>query len=188
MAIGGLLQSGGVVADIWKRSCKFINNQQLTINNILILGLGGGTAAKVFSQKFSKAKITGVEIDPEVIRLGKKYFRLGEIKNLKIVCADAIKFINNQFASPAGRQVTINYFDLIAVDLYLGEKIPSKTDSLKFLSQLRNLLAPGGFIIFNRIFWGKHKKEAEIFVKKTKKVFKNVKLARTLANLLVICR
>ena len=76
MYIGGLLQSGGVVADIWKKGIKAASNCQLPTASILILGLGCGTAAKIFSQKWPKAKIVGVEIDPEVIRVGKKYFGL----------------------------------------------------------------------------------------------------------------
>jgi len=180
MYIGGLLQSGGIVSDIWKKSLKTINNQQLTINNVLILGLGCGTAAKIFSQKWPKAKIVGVEIDPEVIRLGKKYFGLTQTPNLKIICSDAIKAINNQ-------QLAISNFDLVIVDLYLGEKIPPKSESLNFLKNLRNLLSKNGIVVFNRIFWNGHKKEAKLFVQKTEKVFKEVKLVRTIANLLVIC-
>ena len=189
MNIGGLLQSGGVVADIWKRSIKTINNQQSfdfaqdrsTISNILILGLGCGTVARIFSKKWPKAKIVGVEIDPEVIKLGKKYFGLGEIPNLKIVCSDAIKTINNQ-------QSTTSNYNLIIVDLYLGEKIPDKTESINYLKNLRNLLSKDGIVIFNRLFWGKHKKKAGEFVKKTEKIFEKVELKRTVANLLVFCQ
>jgi len=197
MNIGGLLQSGGVVADIWKKAIKTINNQQSfdfaqdrsTISNILILGLGCGTVARIFSKKWPKAKIVGVEIDPEVIKLGKKYFGLGEIPNLKIVCSDAIKIISNPSTSlRTGHQLTISNFDLIIVDLYLGEQIPRKSESLIFLKSLKKLLSENGIVIFNRLFWNGHKKKAKLFVKTTQKVFKQVKLVRTVANLLVFCQ
>lgn len=192
MHIGGLLQSGGVVADIWKKGIKTATSYQLPVASILILGLGAGTAAKVFAQKWPKAKIVGVEIDSEVIRLGKKYFGLGQIPNLKIVCGDAQD--TSEVTPDASREAprrwrrTGETFDLIIVDLYLGEKIPLKSEELIFLKNLKSLLAKNGIVIFNRLFWNGHKKEAKLFIQKTEKVFKKVKLVRTVANLLVICQ
>jgi len=174
VTIGGLLQSGGIVGDIWKKATKKISNP--LISNILIFGLGCGTAAQVFSKKFPKAKIIGVEIDPLVILMGKKYFGLDKIPNLKIVAADALKY------------TSYVKFNLIIVDIYLGEKIPPIAESLLFLKNLKNLLAKNGIVIFNRIFWDEHKKEAENFVKKAERVFSKLELIRTVANLLVICR
>ena len=199
MQIGGLLQSGGVVADIWKKGIKAATSKQLPAASILILGLGCGTAAKVFSQKWPKAEIVGVEIDLEVIKLGKKYFGLDKIPNLKIVCGDGIK-LAARYQKPEARikklkagnwqleTGSLDKFDLIIVDLYLGEQIPEKSESLIFLRKLKSLLSKNGIVIFNRIFWDTHKKSAKLFVQKTEKVFKEVKLVRTVANLLVICK
>lgn len=189
MTIGGLLQSGGIVADIWKKAANITQNQKLKAKSILILGLGCGTAAKIFSKKYPEAQITGVEIDPVVINLGKKYFGLGEIPNLKIVCQDAIKY-TSEVAPDASRETPRRWkkFDLVIVDMYQGEKIPTKTESLSFLRSLSHLMKPNGFIVFNRIFWDEHKKEAEMFVKKVEKIFPKVELVRTVANLLVFCQ
>ena len=182
MYIGDLLQSGGIVGDIWKKGAKIASSDIRQASSILILGLGAGTAAKVFSQKWPKAKIIGVEIDKEVIRLGKKYFDLGQIPNLKTINKDAFEYVTCCMTHDAC------HFDLIIVDLYLGEKIPVKSESLTFLKNLKKLLSKNGIVIFNRLFWGKHKKEAKLFVQKTEKIFKEVKLVRTVANLLVICK
>ena len=179
MYIGGLLQSGGIVSDIWKKGAKVVSSNMRQASSILILGLGCGTAAKVFSQKWPKAEIIGVEIDSEIIRLGKKYFGLDKIPNLKIVCGDAIDWVKKNAKGT---------FDLVIVDLYLGEKIPSESESLDFLRDLKNLLNRNGVIIFNRIFWGKHKAQAEDFVKRSEKLFSKVKLIRVIANLLIFCQ
>lgn len=176
MSIGGLLQSGGIVADIWKKLANKIISYKLKVNSILILGLGCGTAAQVFSQKFLQAGIIGIEIDPMVINLGKKYFSLNKIQNLKIICADARKYIKNK-----------NKFDLIIIDMYLGEKIPPGSQAPEFLKNIKRALNPGGLVVFNRLFWDKHKKEAQDFVQKTEKIFDKITLQRTVANLLVIC-
>ena len=199
MYIGGLLQSGGIVSDIWKKGAKVVSSNMRQASSILILGLGCGTAAKVFSQKWPKAKIVGVEIDKEVIRLGKKYFGLGQIPNLKIICSDGIKVVARNQKSEVRKSKkntgswkleagSLDKFDLVIVDLYLGEKIPSESESLDFLRDLKNLLNRNGVIIFNRIFWGKHKAQAEDFVKRSEKLFSKVKLIRVIANLLIFCQ
>ncbi len=199
MSAGGLLQSGGVVANIWRKGIKIVASSQLPVARVLILGLGCGTAAKLVSNKWPKAKIIGVEIDPVVIKLGKKYFNLDQIPNLKIICGEAIEYVAscqlpvaNKRSKHSGRWPLAagrwQLFNLILVDLYLGEKIPQKAESLTFLKNLKRAIGKDGIVIFNRLFWGKHKKRAEEFVKKVEKVFTEVKLARTVANLLVICR
>ena len=175
MTIGGLLQSGGIVADIWKKAASKFSILNFKFSNILILGLGCGTAAKIFSKDFPDANIIGVEIDPVVIDLGKKYFQLSEIPNLKIVCRDAAEY-----------KSTIR-FDLIIIDLYLGEKIPDKLQNNNFLKNIKKLLSKNGIAVFNRIFWDEHKFWAHNFVNRSGKIFKKTELIRTVANLLVIC-
>jgi spermidine synthase len=175
MTIGGLLQSGGIVADIWKKCSTRFKIQDLRFKNILILGLGCGTAAKIFSKSFPDANIIGVEIDPVVIDIGRKYFGVSKIPNLKIVCQDANKFKSNIS------------FDLIIVDLYLGENIPDKLQNNNFLKNIKNLLSKDGIAVFNRIFWDEHRIQAHNFVNRSVKVFKKTELIRTVANLLVIC-
>ncbi|KKR44389.1 MAG: hypothetical protein UT76_C0005G0015 [Candidatus Woesebacteria bacterium GW2011_GWB1_40_12] len=72
----GLTQSGGIVETIWKQTLRRINHQPSTINHCLILGLGGGTVAKLVRKKWPEAKITGVDIDPIMVELGEKYLGL----------------------------------------------------------------------------------------------------------------
>ena len=68
-----LTQSGGLIGDLWK---PIISNIQCLMSNVLILGLATGTLAKLINKKFKNAKITGIEIDPVMINIGKKYFDL----------------------------------------------------------------------------------------------------------------
>jgi len=74
----GLTQSGGIVETIWKSTLRKIHNSKFVIHNSLILGLGGGTAAKLIRKNWPDAKITGVDIDPAMVELGKKHLRLDE--------------------------------------------------------------------------------------------------------------
>ena len=42
-----------------------------------------------------KGKVTAVDIDPEIISLANKYFKLNEIPNLTIYIEDANQFVQN---------------------------------------------------------------------------------------------
>src|SRR3989344_4262622 len=103
----GLTQSGGIVETIWKQTLRELRIKKEEIRNILILGLGGGTVAKLLRKTYPKAKITGVEIDPIMIELGRKYLDL-ENYNIDIKIADALTY----------KLLPITY-DLIIVDTYL---------------------------------------------------------------------
>jgi len=168
---GVLTQSGGLIGDLWKPT---ISNVQCLMSNVLILGLATGTLAKIINKKFKNVKITGIEIDPVMIEIGKKYFDLDKIPNLKILNIDANKYKFNK------------KFDLILVDLYLGDQCPSFVYSPKFLGKIRR---SGKLAIFNHLFYDTQKKaDAEKLIKKLGKYYKNIKLYRVLTNVMIICQ
>lgn len=174
---GGLTQSGGIVETIWRQTLRQINNSQFTINNCLILGLGGGTVAKLVRKKWPSAKITGIEIDPMMIELGKKYLKLNESKtDIKII--DALKFLESN---------KIKY-DLIIVDLYNGDKFPEKFGTEDYLHLVRIDLSRLGTSIFNRLYYGDKRPIAVRFGNKLKTIFKNVEWFYPEANLMFLCR
>ena len=84
MVVGGLTQSGGITKKMWEKALDVLSSKYkvLSIKNVLILGLGAGTVAKVISEKYPSAKIVGIEIDSSIIDIGKKYFGSGAVKNL----------------------------------------------------------------------------------------------------------
>jgi spermidine synthase len=171
----GLLQSGGLVHSIWLKALKKVREKNLPTKKILILGFGGGTAAKIASKFWPAAQITGIEIDPIIIKLAKKYFHVDQIPNLKILQTDAIDYIvNNQ------------QFNLILVDTYLGDQLPLHSESPNFLNALKKTLSQNGIIIFNRLFWGEHKEKAKKFTQNLEKIFPQIELIRTPSNLLIL--
>lgn len=166
---GGLTQSGGIVESIWKSTLKQIKGNN--INNILILGLGGGTLAKLLRKKYPEAKITGVEIDPIMIELGKKYLNLDDYK-VEIEITDANNYVLN----------TIPY-DLVAVDMYSGDNFPKEFESDEFLNKLKRFPT----VIINRLYYGEKRPDTVRFGKKLEKIFKNVTWFYPEANLMFIC-
>jgi spermidine synthase len=179
--VNNLTQSGGVVYDIWRTTLKKLKNSRTReLKNCLILGLGGGSAAKVVRKHWSNAEITGVEIDPIMVNLGKKYLKLDETKT-KVVIGGAYKILTTKHHLPTSK------FDLILVDVYIGDKVPEKFESDKFLKLILKLLTFNGVAIFNRLYYEDKRKQAEIFHKKLIHVFKKVRPFYPEANVMYIC-
>jgi spermidine synthase len=165
----GLTQSGGIVETFWKQTLGKVKNSPIIVHRVLVLGLGGGTVVKLIKNNWPDAKITGVDIEPLIIELGRKYLGLDNA-NLEIKIQDAAKPISGRF-------------DLVIVDLYRGDKYPKKFEDEKFLKMLSNYK----LVIFNRLYYKEKKTEAEEFGDKLKKVFKNVEYFRPVTNLMFIC-
>jgi spermidine synthase len=115
------------------------NNQEL---KVLILGLGAGTISRqyqhFFADKFN-LQIDGVEIDPEVIKVGKKYFEL-EQPSLTIYQIDGRAFINQ----------TKKQYDVIIVDVYARQTyIPFHLATQEFIKKAKEHLQDDGILAFN---------------------------------------
>jgi spermidine synthase len=178
----GLTQSGGIVESIWKSTLKRIVNCKLKIKNCLILGLGGGTVAKLIRKNWSEARITGVDIDSVMIELGKKYLNLNEYK-VDILIADASNLSNlsNLPNWPNSK------FDLIIVDLYQGDKYPEKFETENYIQLVRSNLTRSGIVVFNRLYYGDKRPQAVKFGNRLKKIFSKVSWFYPEANLMFLC-
>lgn len=173
--VSGLTQSGGIVRGIWRQTLKKAKKLRPEIKNCLILGLGGGTAAKIIKKSWSEAKITGIELDPVMIELGKKYLGLA---------------VDNIYIGDAERAIkrTKEKYDLVIVDCYLGDKFPERFESPEFLKMVFKLLSKKGLVIFNRLYYGDKRPAAVKFGEKLKKVFTDVEYFYPEANLMFICK
>ena len=164
----GLTQSGGIVESMWKDTLRKVRGSKSEIRNVLILGLGGGTVAKLIRKYWPGAKITGVDIDPIIVELGRKYLNLDGDIEIKI--QDAAKFVPGRY-------------DLVIVDLYRGDEFPKKFEDEKFLKSLtKNKL-----IIFNRLYYKEKKIKALEFGKKLQKIFSKVNYFYPVSNLMFVC-
>ena len=172
----GLTQSGGIVESIWESILKKIHKSLATNHKTLILGLGGGTVAKLIRKIWPEVKITGVDVDPIMVELGKRYLGLDRV-GVEIIIQDALDFFTNH------QPLITSHFDLLIVDLYNGYEFPKKFENENFLKALTK----NSLVVFNRLYFGEKRPEAVKFVLKLQKVFSRVEYHYPEANLMLIC-
>lgn len=177
---GGITQSGGIVKEFWKKTLRKVRSEKLKVKSCLILGLGGGTVAKLVRKYWPETKITGVDIDPEMVDLGRKYLGL-DSSRVKIKIQDAFDFCTSTY------QLVPNVYDLILVDLYVGDKIPKEFESKRFRRLVHGLLTDSGIAVFNRLYFDRKRPEAIKFGNKLEKIFEKVDWFYPQANLMFLC-
>jgi spermidine synthase len=84
-------------------------------------------------------KITGVEIDGNVIKMAKKYFELDKISNLDIVLDDAFEFVLK----------TKLKYDLVIIDIFQDTKMPNFLFESFFANRILEILNDNGLFLFN---------------------------------------
>ncbi len=174
----GLTQSGGIVESIWKDVFKSLPVKR--IENVLILGLGGGTITKLMHKKWPEAIITGVDIDPVIVDLGKKYLDLAE-GGTKIVISDAFDYC--KILADLNKK-----FDLIFVDLYLGDEFPKEFEKPEFLYNVNKCLDKEGLALFNRLYGEGKRGDAVRFMQRLEKEFSEVEPIYPEANVVMVCK
>jgi spermidine synthase len=111
--------------------------------SVLLLGVAGGTVARQLRALAPAVRITGVDIDAEVVDLARRYMALDQT-GIEVVVADADHFL----------AATDQHFDAIVEDLYLsgpGDVTRPRLPVGERLALLKDRLTPGGLVISNLI-------------------------------------
>ena len=109
---------------------SYFNNKK-----ILILGLGGGVIANKFIKEGCEVDV--VEIDSRVEDLARKFFGLSNRVN--VIIEDARRFVKHSDKK----------YDLIFIDTFHGESIPSHIFTKEALIEMKLLLRNDGILISN---------------------------------------
>ncbi|HLF68668.1 MAG TPA: fused MFS/spermidine synthase [Gaiellaceae bacterium] len=109
------------------------------LERVAILGNAAGTTARALGVYYPAAAVDGVELDPAVSRVGRRYFGLDEIPQLEVHDADARPFL----------RATDQRYDLIVVDAYHQPYVPFYLATREFFALVRQHLAPGGIVALN---------------------------------------
>ncbi len=112
------------------------------IEDVVIVGGGGGVVPMIFAQAYPQLSIDVVEIDPVVVDAAKEWFGLTPNEDLRVHVQDGRMFIHNSKKK----------YDLIILDAYTsGGRIPFHLTTKEFLSDVRDHLRPDGIVLMNVI-------------------------------------
>jgi spermidine synthase len=133
--------SYGSLQRILRKGLKYIGFDRIRkFDSILVLGVAGGSVIKTLVEEIKfTGKITGVEIDQNIVDIANKYFKLNEIPNLEIIIDDAFEFVLKTKA----------HYDLIIIDIFFDTKMPEFLFEKHFIFRISQILQLKGFVIFN---------------------------------------
>ena len=106
---------------------------------VAILGNAGGTTARAYGVYYPQARIDGVEIDPAVTAVGRRWFGLDDNPRLTVFSADARPFL----------RTSRERYDLVLIDAYRQPYVPFYLTTQEFFRLVRQRLAPGGIVALN---------------------------------------
>ena len=133
--------SYGSLQRILKKGLRYIGFERIrNFESILVLGVAGGSVIQTLAEdvKF-EGRITGVEIDADVIEVANKYFNLNKVANLEIIIDDAFEFVLK----------TKEKYDLIIIDIFQDIRMPNFLFEDFFIQRVQYLMKVNGFILFN---------------------------------------
>ena len=144
------LNEGYVIHSVWRPDTVLTGSEWdmfLTAPPLLgrpatraaILGNAAGTTARAYGVYYPEARIDGVELDPAVTAVGRRWFGLDDNPRLTVHTADARPFLAASGAS----------YDLILIDAYRQPYVPFYLATREFFRLCRRHLTPGGIVCLN---------------------------------------
>lgn len=109
-------------------------------SRVLLIGLAAGTVSELFTDIYGPVPITGVELDPAILDVGRQYFEMTQ-PNLTPVAADGRTWLAGQ---PEDSR-----FDIIAVDAYRPPYIPFHLATQEFFRLVKEHLEEDGVLAIN---------------------------------------
>ena len=108
------------------------------VTSLGMIGLAAGTIPKQYTAIFGPIPIDGMEIDPAIVRVGRRYFNMTE-PNLNVIVQD-------------GRYalfVSDRRYDVIGIDAYRLPYIPWHLTTVEFFEDVRAHLTDRGVVAIN---------------------------------------
>lgn len=109
---------------------------------VLVVGLAGGTVPRQIAAAYGSDRpihIHGIELDPMVIEIARRYFDLDTIPGLEVSTGDARAVL----ATLEGR------FHTIVIDVFRGIYIPPHLATREFFEEVSQHLEAGGVVAIN---------------------------------------
>jgi spermidine synthase len=116
------------------------------IDDLLILGLGGGSLARHLLYHFPACRIRAIEYRASVVKIARSHFGLARDSRLKVIVDDAGSYVRQH------AQAFYGEYGLILIDAFDSEGMADSIASLSFFDACKVLLKPDGMLVIN--LWG----------------------------------
>jgi spermidine synthase len=107
--------------------------------DMLVIGNAGGTIGRAYGRYYPGTAIDGVELDPELNTVARRWFGAGDNPKMRLIAADGRPFLER----------THERYDLIVVDAYRQPYVPFYLATSEFFRLAREHLRPGGTVALN---------------------------------------
>ncbi len=121
-----------------------------TVDDALIIGLGGGSLARHLLYHFPECRVKAVEYRASVVKVARSHFGLPLNSRLKVIVDDGGSYVCQHAQTEAGQH------DLILVDAFDSEGMADSIASIAFFDACKILLKPDGILVIN--LWGSEAK------------------------------
>jgi spermidine synthase len=140
-AVHSILPARGyLTADYWDSFLVLpFATRERPPRRIAILGNAAGTIARSYGHFFPHTDVDGVEIDPELSEVGRRYFDMDSNPRLTVYDEDARPWLRR----------SDRRYDMIVVDAYRQPYIPFYLATKEFFELVSDHLAPGGVVVVN---------------------------------------
>lgn len=129
----------------------------------LIIGLGGGTIVRQYEQLYD-INIDVVEVDNKIVDIARDHFNVTSNEKIRIIKSDGKQFLlDNE-----------DEYDIIIVDAFVGEKIPTHLRTLEFFDLVRRRLRKGGVCAVNTLIGDDDTKISNNISKNLNRIFSKV--------------
>lgn len=128
--------------DYWSVAPYFTKDfRPSDMQSMAMIGSAAGTAARIFTAAYGPLPVDGVEIDPQIVDVGRRYFALGQLTNMTTYEQDGRTFLQT-----AGRD---KKYTVVGIDAYRQPYIPFHLTTVEFFQQVRERLTPNGAVMIN---------------------------------------
>ena len=107
--------------------------------SMLVIGNAGGTIGRAYGRFYPRVEVDGVEIDPKLNEVARRWFGAGDNPRMRLIAADGRPYL----------ELTKKRYDLIVVDAYRQPYVPFYLATSEFFRLAREHLRPGGAIALN---------------------------------------
>jgi spermidine synthase len=111
------------------------------VDRVLFVGGGGFTGPKRFVADYPNVTVDVVEIDPEVVDVGKRYFGVEESDRLNVYVEGGRQYLRE----------TNRTYDVIVLDAYRRDKVPFQLTTVEFMRLASDRLDDDGVLFANLI-------------------------------------